>query len=129
MREMPASLETSLEEAGKLESIEATQKRLQTVKTSTGALPVAAAVRESETLTPHANALKRGSEIPLNPRVDELTKEVQRLTQELAQLRGEKENKDPRDPSLCEIPTLCAGTAGEEGTYSDIVPNQGISSL
>ena len=58
MREMPASLETALEEAGKLESIEAAQKRLQRVKTSTGALPVAAAVGESEILTPQANALK-----------------------------------------------------------------------
>ena len=97
MREMPASLETALEEAGKLESIETAQKRLQRVKTSTGALPVAAAVGESETPTPQANALKRGSGIPLDPRVDELTKEVKRLTQELAQLRGEKgEQRPPR---------------------------------
>jgi hypothetical protein len=49
MREMTASLEAALEEAGKLESIEAAQKRLQRVKTSTGALPVAAAIGESET--------------------------------------------------------------------------------
>ena len=48
---MPASLETALEEAGKLESTKAAKKRLQRVKMSTGALPVVAAVRESE--TPH----------------------------------------------------------------------------
>ena len=52
--------------------------------TGTGALPVAAAVRESETLTPQeANyALRRVSKIFLEPRVDELTKEVKRLMQE-----------------------------------------------
>ncbi len=70
MREMPASLEAALEEAGKLESIE----RLQRVKTSTGALPVAAAIGESE--TPQANAVRRDSETSLDPRVDEFTKEL-----------------------------------------------------
>ena len=85
----PASVETALEEAGKLESIEAAKKRLEIVKTSTGALPVVAAVGESETLTPQANALG------LDPRVDELTKEVKRLTQELAQLRGAKGEQRP----------------------------------
>ena len=90
MREMPASLETALEEAGKLESIEAAQKRLQRVKMNTGALPVAAAIGESETLIPQANALKRGSEIPLDPRVDELTKEVKRLDTRVGSVEGRK---------------------------------------
>ena len=57
---MPANLETALEEAGKLESIEAAQRRLQRVKTSTGALPVAAAVGESETLTPTSQCIEEG---------------------------------------------------------------------
>ena len=99
MCKMPASLEAALVEAGKLESIKATQKRLQRVKKSTDALPVAAVVGESEILTPEANALRRGSEISLDLRVDEFTKEVKRLMQKLAQLRGAKGEQRPLRPA------------------------------
>ena len=57
---------------------------------STGAFQyIAATVGESETLTPQANyALRRVSKFFLEPRVDELTKEVN--ARDLAQLKDEK---------------------------------------
>ena len=112
---MPASLEAALEDAGKLESFKATQKRLQRVKKSTDALPVVAAVRESETLTPQANALRRGSEISLHSRVDELTKEVKRLTQELAQLRSAKGEQRSLRPAQQQNPNIVCWNCRRRG--------------
>ena len=120
---MPASMEAALEEAGKLESIEAAQKRLQRVKTGTSALPVAvAAIEESEIA--QANAVSRGSETSLDSRVEELMKGVKRLTQELAQLRGEKgEQRFPRSTPR-RNPNIVCWNCGQRAKLS---PTEGPS--
>ena len=117
MREMPESLEAALEEAGSLESIEQAQQGLQQGRRSE-ALPVAA-VEDSE--TPQANALLRGS--ALDRKVDELAREVKRLTTELQQLCGAAGR--PATPQNVHHRELYAGTVSKEGTCSRTAQNRG----
>ena len=95
MREMPATLDQALDLARRLESVELAQKRLHWEKHYAEALSVSEPAEEVE--PSQANALRRSDS---ERQIDELTRQVRRLTEVIARLQsdgtdGQQRKKGP----------------------------------
>ena len=98
MREMPATLDLALELARCLESVELAQRRLHREKRGAEALSVTDPAEEDE--PSQANALRRYDSRRTERQIEELSRQVRRLTEEVARLQdgsvdGQPQKKGP----------------------------------
>ncbi len=116
MRERPETLDTALELAQQHLAVETAQKRLQRRAPQSHTLaPLSEPDVPTDDGPAEANAVRWPSGSGGKSQVEELSKQVLRLSEELAHLRADCECPRPR-PRQQRREEYCAGTVGSEDT-------------